>query len=61
MGWERHKLLWDGNGTDKYVPQTTLAIWNLFCVQYHPDVHMHCRPRIDNDVFLAFQNLDAKS
>jgi len=19
MGWDRHKLLWDGNGTDKYV------------------------------------------
>ena len=18
MGWDRHKLLWDGNGTDKY-------------------------------------------
>jgi len=24
MGWDRHKLLWDGNGTDKYVPWTTL-------------------------------------
>jgi len=23
MGWDRHKLLWDG--TDKYVPWTTLA------------------------------------
>jgi len=22
MGWDRHKLLWDG--TDKYVPWTTL-------------------------------------
>jgi len=20
MGWDRHKLLWDGNGTDKNVP-----------------------------------------
>jgi len=26
MGWDRHKLLWDGNGTDKYVPWTTLHI-----------------------------------
>jgi len=26
MGRDRHKLLWDGNGTDKYVPWTTLAI-----------------------------------
>jgi len=24
MGWDRHKLLWDG--TDKYVPWTTLGI-----------------------------------
>ena len=24
MGRDRHKLLWDGNGTDKYVPWTTL-------------------------------------
>jgi len=24
MGWDRHKLLWDGKGTDKYVPWTTL-------------------------------------
>jgi len=27
MGWDRHKLLWDGDGTDKYVPWTTLSIW----------------------------------
>jgi len=26
MGWDRLKLLWDGNGTDKYVPWTTLGI-----------------------------------
>jgi len=26
MGWDRHQLLWDGNGTDKYVPWTTLCI-----------------------------------
>jgi len=26
MGWDRHKLLWDG--TDKYVPWTTLQIWH---------------------------------
>jgi len=26
MGWDRHKLLWDGNETDKYVPWTTLSI-----------------------------------
>jgi len=25
-GWDRHKLLRDGNGKDKYVPWTTLAI-----------------------------------
>jgi len=26
MGWDRHKLLWDGNGTDKYVPWKTLGL-----------------------------------
>jgi len=26
MGWDRHKLLWDGNGTDKYVPWITLGL-----------------------------------
>jgi len=26
MGWDRHKLLWDGNGTDKYVSWTTLDL-----------------------------------
>ena len=26
MGWDRHKLLWDRNGTDKYVPWTTLGL-----------------------------------
>jgi len=26
MGRDRHKLLWDENGTDKYVPWTTLKI-----------------------------------
>jgi len=26
MGWDRHKLLWEGNGTDKYVPWTTLSL-----------------------------------
>jgi len=25
MGWDRHKLLWYGKETDKYVPWTTLA------------------------------------
>jgi len=32
MGWDemgRHKLLWDGNGTDKYVPWTTLVAMAL--------------------------------
>jgi len=29
MGWDRHKLLWDGNGTDKYVPWTNLMISEL--------------------------------
>jgi len=36
MGWIRHKLLWDGNGTDKYVPWTTLSLAMLsietFCL-----------------------------
>jgi len=26
MGRDRHKLLWDGNGTDKSVPWTTLRL-----------------------------------
>jgi len=26
MGRDKDKLLWDGNGTDKYVPWTTLAV-----------------------------------
>jgi len=26
MGCDRHKLLWDGNGTDKDVPWTTLGL-----------------------------------
>jgi len=26
MGWDRHKLLCDGNGTDKYAPWTTLDL-----------------------------------
>ena len=26
MGRDRHKLLWGGNGTDKYVPWTTLGV-----------------------------------
>jgi len=32
MGRDRHKLLCDGNGTDKYVPRTTLhvSMWFLF-------------------------------
>ena len=25
MGRDRRKLLWDGNGTDKYVPWTTIG------------------------------------
>jgi len=28
MGRDRQQLLWDGNGTDKYVPWTTLRISN---------------------------------
>jgi len=32
MEWDRHKLLWDGNGTDKYVPWTTLVIWPLVTI-----------------------------
>jgi len=30
MGLDRHKLLWDGDGTDKYVPWTTL--WKHHCM-----------------------------
>jgi len=32
MGWDRHKLLWDGNGTDKYVSWTTLytSAWSNY-------------------------------
>jgi len=30
IGRDRHKLLWDGNGTDKYVPWTTLAFSLIF-------------------------------
>ena len=26
MGWDRHKLLWDGNRTDKYIPWKTLGL-----------------------------------
>jgi len=26
MGWDRHKSLCDGNGTNKYVPWTTMEI-----------------------------------
>ena len=26
IGWDRHKLLWDGNGTDKFVPWTSLGL-----------------------------------
>jgi len=34
MGWDRHKLLWHGNGTDKYVPRTTLVIYKrVGCLQ----------------------------
>jgi len=39
MGWDRHKLLWDGNGTDKYVPLTTLLIT-------HPSVDLHQNMRL---------------
>ena len=36
MRWDRHKLLWDGNGTDKYVPWTTLWIWEChYCIFVH--------------------------
>jgi len=34
MGWNRHKLLWDGNGTDKYVPWMTLSIFPKCMVSY---------------------------
>jgi len=27
LRWDRYKLLWDENGTDKYVPWTTLGIY----------------------------------
>jgi len=34
MGCVRHKLLWDGNGTDKYVPWTTLPSTVLLRATY---------------------------
>jgi len=33
MGRDRHKLLWDGNGTDKYFPWTTLTIAQIYCTR----------------------------
>jgi len=36
MEWDRHKLLWDGNGTDKYVPWTTLQI--AMCNKSHTKI-----------------------
>jgi len=30
MGWDRHKLLWDGNGTDNYVQWTTFQICTIY-------------------------------
>jgi len=33
MGWDRHKLLCDGNGTDKYVPWTTLSIPTIVIIR----------------------------
>jgi len=30
MRWDRHKLVWDENGTDEYVPWTTLVILTKF-------------------------------
>jgi len=31
MGWDKHKLLWDG--TDKYVPLTTLEIIHMHVIR----------------------------
>jgi len=39
MGWDRHKLLWDGNGTAKYVPWTTLALTTSFARASHGLIH----------------------
>ena len=33
MGWDRHKVLWGGNGTDKHVPWITLLISFLDVLQ----------------------------
>jgi len=43
MGWDRHILLWDGNGTDKYVPWTTLEKSSHVCAASRQHV------RISND------------
>ena len=40
MGWDRHKWMWDGNGTDKYVPWTTLIIGNLTAVVLRSSVDL---------------------
>jgi len=41
MGWDRHKLLWDGNGTDKYVPWTTLVMRFLNAAKLEDNL-MYC-------------------
>jgi len=37
VGWDRHKLLWDGNGTDKYVSWTTLIFCLLWLISASAD------------------------
>jgi len=40
MGWDRHKLLWDG--TDKYVPWTTLEMpYLMLNVNFHKTFAKH--------------------
>jgi len=41
MEWNRHKLLWDGNGTDKHVPWTTLEIATSVWGWKSPPLEMH--------------------
>ena len=41
MGWDRHKLLWDG--TDKYVPWTTLQNINSTHITLKGHISVVCK------------------
>jgi len=56
VGWDRHKSLWDGNGTDKYVPWTILQSTSLtqhLCSRFQLDF----RPAMSNPNGLLSQNV----